>query len=243
MLINSGKLRPTFAHLNMNFFRTKPGTLYSKTMRVVVYLAVGVLLGSCGSGTSDEVSKPELALYNDLLERLAWQCHEACSRTDGTTGFSWSKNHADSVKNALKAHAERSILYYQPKLAGGGKASSLGDWLTVEISAWERFFSTFEGITPKELMPSLTLSSALDVSQLSIDYMDLVKIDTAAQTPLEGKTVIRFSKPHYNEEKNRAVIYFEWACGSRNSRGELLMIRFKDDKWLIEERRQVWIRK
>jgi hypothetical protein len=195
------------------------------------------------SADQEELKKQELALYNDVVDQVGWQCEEACSQRDGSITIVWSKQRADSVKTMMRSNADQRLLHYQPKLGGALSVAQLSDWLTIDISSWERFSSTFQGTTAKKTLPMLTTSSALEADQLHIDYMKIVRIDTALQAPLDSSiALMRFSKPYYSEGRTRAVVYFESGCGAKAIKGELLMIRQKEKKWVIEERRKVWKR-
>lgn len=208
----------------------------------MLFLIVCFLMWSCNPST-EEPDKDELALYNDTVDQLAWQCYEVCNGSHGLNAIMWATSRADSIKNVMRTQPDRRVLYYQPKIGATHKIPELAEWLTVEISSWERFFSTFSGTTPKQLLTSLTVSSALDAGQLRVDYMDIVKLDTASNTPLDSNmTVVRFSKPYFNDGRSRAVMYFESSCGPKRAKGELLMIRYKEDRWMIEERRKVWMK-
>lgn len=214
----------------------------SQVMRCLSLLIVFALLWSCSTST-EEIEEQELSIYNDLLDQLAWQSGAMCGRADGLNPKAWSIAYADSVKNALRTQADRRVLYYQPKIGAVHKIAALSDWIAVEMSSWERFYSTFSGTQEKQALPNLTVSSALKADGLKTDYVDIVKLDTAARTaPDSSATVVRFSKPFYHEAMNRAVVYFESTCGKTQARGELLMLRFKEGRWMIEERRAVWVR-
>ena len=211
--------------------------------RVVRYMPIILLWGSMWGCNADleEQKKAELALYNDVADQIAWQVEEACSHRDGSKTIVWSKQRADSAKTLMRANADQYKLHYQPKLGGARSVSQLSEWLTVDISAWERFSSTFQGTTAKKTLPALTASSVLEAGQLHVDYMNIVRIDTALQAPLDSSiALVRFSKPYYSEGRTRAVVYFESGCGTKAIKGELLMIRHKENKWMIEERRKVW---
>ena len=214
-------------------------TLSPPTMKCLLF-TLCALICACSPDTS-ELDKQELALYNDTFNELAWQSDEACNEPVGSITQVRSHAYADSVKTTLRAQPSKHVLYYQPKIGGMHKISLLADWLAVEIASWDRSFSTFSTTIPKKMLPSLTASSSLETSQLQLDYMNIVKLDTASSTPLDSNmAVIRFSKPFYNEDRNRAIVYFESACGSKRGKGELLMIRYKENRWFIEERRKVW---
>ncbi|HTF17882.1 MAG TPA: hypothetical protein VK658_07405 [Chryseolinea sp.] len=217
-------------------------TLLKQAIRCLPFLMVCAVMWSCDPNPQ-ELEKEELALYNDMVDQLAWQCDDACNRPPGLNAIVWSNQHADSVKNILRAQTDKRVLYYQPKIGTTRKISELTDWLTVELSSWDRFFSTFTGTTAKNVVPNLTISSALKTGELRVDYMEVVQLDTASQGPLDnGIAVVTFSKPHYSKDRNRAVMYFESGCGSKKARGELLMMRLKENRWVIEERRKVWLK-
>jgi hypothetical protein len=223
----------------MDIFSITHNTLAS-ALKCLLYFILCVLTYACSPDTT-ELDKQELALYNDTLDQLAWQSDEACIEPVGSITKVRSNKYADSVKTSLRTQSDKRVLYYQPKIGGMHKISLLTDWLAVEIASWDRSFSTFSSTTPKTMLPILTVSSTLDASQLRVDYMNIVKLDTASSTPLDSNmAVIRFSKPFYNEDRNRAIVYLESACGSKRGKGELLMIRYKENKWFIEERRKVW---
>ena len=205
-----------------------------------ISLLVCLLTWSCSSDTGD-AEKKEHALYNDILDRLAWQCYEMCNNPLGSNAWVASNQHADSIKKLMRTQADRRILYYQPKI-GARKGGNLADWLTVDISSWDRFNSTFSGTPPKNLIQNVATSSSLKAEDLSVDYIDVVKLDTASAQRDSSMVVVGFSTPFYSDDGNRAVVYFESACGSKSGRGDLLMMRYKETKWIIEERRRVWIK-
>jgi hypothetical protein len=224
----------------MPIFSLTHSTRPSSAAMRLLCLILCALTCACSPDTT-ELDKQELALYNDALEQLAWQSNEACNEPVGSITQVRSNKYADSVKTSLRAEADKRVLYYQPKIGGMHKISLLTEWLAVELASWERSFSTFSTTIPKKMLPSLTVSSSLETSQLNLDYMDIVQLDTASSTPLDSNmAVIRFSKPFYNEDRNRAIVYFESTCGSKRGKGELLMIRYKENRWFIEERRKVW---
>jgi hypothetical protein len=200
-----------------------------------------VLGWSCNSN-SGEAEKKERALYNDMADQLAWQFCETCNDAGGSHKMVWSNQRADSVKNSMRTQAKRRVLYYQPKIGATHKKVQLSDWFTVELSSWDRFNSTFVGTPPKDVLESITVSSVLE--DLRIDYVDVIKLDTASQMQRDSTmAVVGFSKPFYKKDRNRAVVYSELACGAKGVRGDLLMMRHKENRWVIEERRRVWISK
>ena len=151
----------------MDIFRLIHSTLISQAMKCASYLMVCALLWSCNSN-SDELEKQELALYNDTVDQLAWQCDEVCNGLDGVNAILRSTQHSDSIKNIMRTQTDRRVLYYQPKIGGTHKISVLADWLVVEIGSWDRSFSTFSSTVPKKMLPSLTVSSALNEGDLHV---------------------------------------------------------------------------
>lgn len=212
----------------------------SNGLSCLALLALCAVMFSCGNST-EEHSKQEVALYNDLFDQLAWQSNEICSDAGDINPRAWSVKHADSVKSLLRSYAEKRPLYYHAKIGALHKVRSLGEWFTVEITSWDRFHSTFSGVPANKVIPALTASSSLNAGALNLDYMKVVQRDTASAAPRDSSSaLIGLSKPFYHEDRNRAVVYFETVCGSLKARGELLMVRLKDNKWQIEERRPVW---
>jgi hypothetical protein len=220
-------------------FRVKLSKPVVLLVKGVSFLILCTWICSCGA-PSGEFEKQELQLYNNVLDQVAWQSDEGCNHQNGLRGTLSSKQHGDSVKNKLRELPQKRVLLYQPRIAAPRKNVNLAEWLTVEMSSWERFYRTFGGTTPKDAASSLAVTATVDIGKLHLDYMELTQIDTASATPIEtGKTVIRFSKPFYHKKNGRAVLYVETACAARAS-GELLMLRLKDGRWFVEERRSVW---
>ncbi len=214
----------------------------SHVARYALFLMVCTLMWSCNTA-EEKPDEQELALYNAVIDQLAWQCEEACSHPDGYNTSGWSNRYADSVKNSMRELPDRRVLHYQRKVSGKHKVTTLSDWVTVELPAWDRFYSTFGGTKAKDVLPSLTVSPNLDAGALRLDYMNIVQLDTASRMPADSSsTVIRFSKPAYHKNRHRALLYFESTCGSKRGRGELLMLWNKDSRWVIEERRTLWVR-
>jgi len=202
-----------------------------------------MVLWSCNRD-SGELDKKELAIYSQVMNHLAWQFDNMCSDPDQLATTIPSKADADSARSFLKAQAEKRSLYYLPKIGTMRDTAYLEDWFAVEASAWDRFYSTFPGKTAKELGAALAVTSDVQAGDFHLDYLTISKLDTASFKNRDSSmTVIGFSKPFFGKERNRAVLYFELVCGHRNARGELLIVRLRDDKWEIEERRKVWINK
>lgn len=214
----------------------------SQAARRIPFLVICAMMWCCKT-PNEKPDQQELALYNVIVDQLAWQCYEACSHPDGSYLRGLSTRYADSVKSIMRTQADRRVLYYQPKISGTQKIDALSNWITVELPAWDRFYSTFGATKAKDVLPHLTVSPDLSADALHLDYMNIVRLDTALRMPVDSSsTVIRFSKPAYNKNRHRALVYFESTCGSKRGRGELLMGWYKENKWLIEERRTLWVR-
>ena len=53
--------------------------------------------------------------------------------------------------------------------------------------------------------------------------------------------VVRFSKAFLNEDKTKALLYYEFTCGGKCGKGEIILAEFDSQRWTIKKVRQLWI--
>ncbi len=52
---------------------------------------------------------------------------------------------------------------------------------------------------------------------------------------------LSFSKIVLNSTEDAGILYYEFVCGEKCGKGELLIVERKQDKWAIAQRRRLWI--
>lgn len=53
--------------------------------------------------------------------------------------------------------------------------------------------------------------------------------------------IISFSNIYFNKERNKGVLYYEFVCGEKCGKGEVLWIEKQDGLWTIEKWIRMWI--
>lgn len=100
------------------------------------------------------------------------------------------------------------------------------------------FRSDLEEFSPN---PSQVLDSLKEIQHQN-SYKDFnpqyFKISNNREDCKIGK--VGFSKIYFNESHNRAILYYEFVCGEKCGKGEMLTVELDNGKYVIKKRSELW---
>jgi hypothetical protein len=91
------------------------------------------------------------------------------------------------------------------------------------------------------VVDTLSQIAQLDAKDLVIDYLEIVPYDKKTNRPYgDGLGVISFSKPYFNENASKAILFYEFNCGPKCGVGEVVFLERKIGKWRVVQYRRMW---
>jgi hypothetical protein len=140
--------------------------------------------------------------------------------------------------------SEDKILMYEKSIIVPELSTDSGITLS---AAFEEEFATEECLinaNSEALEIENELLSLGNITVFDDDWIDEAsQIDGFQQTLFaEGYFgVFRVSRPCYNTERNKVIIYYEQDCGLECGNGEVALLALKDGTWQRQQKRIIWV--
>ena len=100
----------------------------------------------------------------------------------------------------------------------------------------------FKNIPIELMIGTLSQSSELEVSDLNISYLQIVPHLKKKNRPWgEGMGSIAISRVLFNEQSDKAILFYEFICGPKCGYGEIVFITRFGDKYKVTGYKNVWI--
>jgi hypothetical protein len=130
---------------------------------------------------------------------------------------------------------------------------TVGPWIALGSEVFMDTMNMFQqlrdiiGTTQTELISDSLrmLSDSLRIPQekyLASDFKSSVfKIGSFTEANRCEIGTIGFSRVFRNTMRDQAILYYEFHCGEKCGKGEILLVEKKNNKWIINKKRRMWI--
>lgn len=97
----------------------------------------------------------------------------------------------------------------------------------------------FSSVSIKAILDSISRISNLKADDFSVPFMEIVPHERRKYRPWgEGIGVISLSNVYI--DKNKAILYYEFGCGPKCGRGEVLFLVKFQEKWRVYKHNRMW---
>ena len=226
----------------------------AKFMKYVFNLMILIgLLGCASFSSNDERSK----LYNDVLNQIINDryCHY-CSEPGDFIKKKYGEfiegkidsiayfDALDSIKS-VDTQSKRCLLEYSEDLhifyIEKNKVDTSMNF-SIQRNLQDSFIAEyFKSATALAIADTLALKASLTANDLSGGCMEITPYVSNPDNPFKnGMGVFGFSKIYFNQELNKAVVYYEFMCGRKCGRGEVLFVEKVNMQWRISTYKRIW---
>jgi hypothetical protein len=224
-------------------------------MRLIIYILIVICFLACDSNS--RVSKEDrLTLYNDVLDQIVTENYfQHCLdyermdivHKDFVRGRIDSLTYLlirDSLEQIRKVRSPKCKLDYaeefQVLIRGGHLDNDIKRSITENLNG--SFANEFlKDVSVSVIADTLSQNASLVASDLAIGYLDIVPYEKKINKPFgDGVGVISFSKPFFNKNISKAILFYEFNCGPKCGAGEILFLERKLDKWKVVQYKRIW---
>jgi len=236
-------------------------------MRTAYYILILILLIACSKPQYKicefETTDIELKLYHDILTELIEQHFHNGYLRQVAIEFA-DKYPNPTLDFADTAEFNRDVILLQNKLFNDtSKFGTICYRPTLASGPWKYFFSnTSDFLTSaradttkhmrnvKELLTSFSSnweSVADTLAKPQTKYTsESFKLCTSKVVSCEhyyesSLGVISFSRVYMNNNKTKGLLYYEFMCGGKCGKGEIILVQYMNERWTINNIIQLWI--
>lgn len=208
-------------------------------------------------GCKNFISKDEeLKLYSVVLDQIIYDNYfKFCLEGEGTrridSVFFENLIHesqyigiVDSLKMIRRKNGPKCRIEYTDQLGVYTKDSTFDDDIkqSIQENLGDILFKNYiDNVSINSVLGKLSRPAKFDISQLKIPYMDFIRHDRSTTEPYGlGIGVIAVSEFHFNENLDKAILYYEFNCGPLCGHGQLVFLEKKSGEWKILEYKRVW---
>lgn len=164
--------------------------------------------------------------------------------------FDWAQYRKDSVQYekelANPEYDSSKIILIQDSLFDFRKSHPVFEWdknywFTSEGFAWNVDPDTTWLPLFKELVENRSEPEFLNISNIKAPFPFRSAREFVRSDSNRIAAVIKFSKPVYNAQANKAALYYEFICGSLCGSGSILFLEHINGKWEIATSSMLWI--
>jgi hypothetical protein len=222
----------------------------SKYKVLLCYLSLAVTMG-CNNQLSKQ---EELNVYNTILDQIIYDNYfKFCLRNDQTLRIDQDFSSGlidepsylrivDSLKLIRKKNGPTCKIDYVDEFGIHTKDTIFDEEIrhSIETNLKEAFFiDHFDNISLDEAFDRLTKPADLDISELKIQYMEVVAHEKST-TYGKGVGVIAISRLLFNDKFDKAIVYYEFNCGRLCGHGQLIFTEKNNGTWKIIEYKRLW---
>lgn len=230
-------------------------------MRVAYYILILIVLNACSTPEYKicefETKDFELKLYHDILTELIEQhFHNGYLRQ--VAGELADKYPNPTLDFADTAEFNRDVILLQNKLFNDtSKFETICYHQSLQVRPWEHYYSALSKSDTTKYIRELNAllksfspnweSVADTLTKPQTKYTgDSFKLCTSKVTSCEHYHdsdigVISFSRVYMNNDKTKGLLYYEFMCGGKCGKGEIILVQYINERWTIKNVIQLWI--
>lgn len=187
------------------------------------------LLSGCRTPYDEEL---RIKFYNDVLEEVINQYPPYCSNVDENASLLNAHN------NPIKC-----TLDYTTQLGFFHRDHQLHDEISsIKAALKDKFIKKyFDTTSIDDIVDTLSSAAGITAAQLKNNNLEIVPYTIRGKN-IYGTDigVLGFSKIYFDKKGDKAIVYYEFVCGGKCARGEVIFVTKKLNGWKVITYERIW---